>query len=317
MSVGLDAAAGEPVVDIRAHAAEVLVHSGIVGVGVGEPVVLVRAERELVARSAPEDEPGVVHRRRAVAFEGQLEEAYGRGVVEDREQAADRRRVDPGVQEVDEQRGDVARCRHELVLVASPVQRTAQRERVARLEAHEVAGRDHADHGAAVIEHRQMAHAARQHGDARLGGERVGADGVDRRRMMALTGASRETPPTTTFSRRSALVTMPSPSRVRTSTAESPPAVMSAAASEIVVSGAHHGGAPRTTAVTGSVCTCGSGLRERAAYSSASRWVVASQRTPSSRLSSSTPSSPGMQYNEHSVRARTENAGAVRVSRLA
>ena len=83
--------------------------------------------------------------------------------------------------------------------------------------------------------------------------------------MMALTGASRETPPTTTLSRRSTSVTMPSPSRVRTSTAERPSAIIISAASLMVVSGSHNGGAPRTTEVTGSVCTSGRGLRERAA----------------------------------------------------
>ena len=83
--------------------------------------------------------------------------------------------------------------------------------------------------------------------------------------MMALTGASRETPPATTFSRRSTSVTMPSPSRARTRIAERPSAIIISAASLIVVSGSHSGGAPRTTAVTGSVCTSGSGLKERAA----------------------------------------------------
>ena len=60
--------------------------------------------------------------------------------------------------------------------------------------------------------------------------------------MMALTGASRETPPTTTFSRRSASVTMPSPSRARTRIAERPSAVMVVAASPMVVSGSHSSG---------------------------------------------------------------------------
>ncbi len=73
--------------------------------------------------------------------------------------------------------------------------------------------------------------------------------------MMALTGASRETRPTTTFSRRSTSVTMPSPSRVRTRIAERPSAFMSSAASWIVVSASHTWGAPRMTEVTGSVCT--------------------------------------------------------------
>ena len=83
--------------------------------------------------------------------------------------------------------------------------------------------------------------------------------------MMALTGASRETPPATTFSRRSTSVTMPSPSRVRTRTAERPSALIMVAASLIVMSGSQSCGAPRTIEVTGSVCTSGSGLRERAA----------------------------------------------------
>ena len=83
--------------------------------------------------------------------------------------------------------------------------------------------------------------------------------------MMVLTEASRETRPTTTFSRRSPSVTIPSPSRVRTSTADRPSAIIISAAWLMVVSGSHIGGAPRMMELTGSVCTSGSGLRERAA----------------------------------------------------
>ncbi len=217
VGVGLEAAAGEAGVDVLRHPAEVLVDGGVVRVGVGEPVVLVGGERELVARGAAEDEPGVVHRRRAVACEGQLEQARGQGVVEHREHAADQRRVEASVEEVDEQLGHVARRRHELVLVARPLQRAAQRERTARIEAHEVAGGDDADHGA----RRRRAPAggctpsvsmAMLASAARVSAPMV-CTGAD---MMALTGASRETPPITTFSRRSTSVTMPSPSRART-----------------------------------------------------------------------------------------------------
>ena len=83
--------------------------------------------------------------------------------------------------------------------------------------------------------------------------------------MMVWTGASGETRPTTTFSRRSTSVTMPSPGRVDTRMAERPAALIISAASRIGVSGSHSSGVPRTTEVTGSVCTSGSGLSERAA----------------------------------------------------
>ena len=121
---------------------------------------------------------------------------------------------------------------------------------------------------------------------------RMVCTGVD---MMLRTGASRETRPITTFSRRSTSVTMPRPSRVRTRTAERPSSFMSSAARLIGVSASQICGSPRITEVTVRLCTSGNGLRERAAYSSASRCVVASQRMPSSRLSSSTPTSAGMQ----------------------
>ncbi len=57
-------------------------------------------------------------------------------------------RLEAGVEEVHEQLGHVARRGHELVLVARALQRVAQREGIARLEAHEVAGGDDADHAA-------------------------------------------------------------------------------------------------------------------------------------------------------------------------
>ena len=129
VGVGLDAAAGEAVIDVLRHPAEVLAHRGVVGVGVGEPVVLVRGERELVARSAAEDEPGVVHRRRPAARERQVEQARGHGVVEDREHAADRRGLEAGVEEVQEELGHVARRGHELVLIARTLQRSGAARR--------------------------------------------------------------------------------------------------------------------------------------------------------------------------------------------
>ena len=180
--VGLDAAAGEAVVDVLRHPAEVLADLGVVRVGVGEPVVLVRGEREFVARGAPEDEPGEVHRRRAVAFKGELEQACGHGVVEHREHAADQRRVEARVDEVDEQRRHVSRGRRELVLIARALECVAQGEGTPRIEAHQVAGRDDADHAPVLVQHGQMADAVRQHGDAGLRGEGAGADGVHRRR---------------------------------------------------------------------------------------------------------------------------------------
>ena len=133
-----------------------------------------------MARGAAEDQPGVVHRRRAVGCEGQLEQTRGQAVVEHREHPAEHRRVEAGVEKVEKQLGNVAGRRGELVCVARRLQRAAQRERAARFEAHQVAGRYHADHAALLVEHRQVVHALGQHGDAGFRGEGVGSDGVDR-----------------------------------------------------------------------------------------------------------------------------------------
>ena len=48
-------------------------------------------------------------------------------------------------------------------------------------ERHEVAGRQYADHLAFGVEHRQVVDPRGHHGDARLGGQHLGADGVDGR----------------------------------------------------------------------------------------------------------------------------------------
>ena len=87
-----------------------------------------------------------------------------------------------GVEQVDEQMRHVACGLHQIVLAPRRLDRAPQRERAAGVEGHEVAGRQDADHGAVGVEHRHVVHAARHHGDAGLGGQHLGADGVDRRR---------------------------------------------------------------------------------------------------------------------------------------
>ncbi len=178
--VGGEPAAREAAVHILRHEAEVLVHGGVVGVGVGEPVVLVGGQGELAAGGAAEGEPGVGHRRFAEAVGGELEQARGDGVGQHGEHARERGAVEVGVHEVEEQLRHVRRHADELLLVGGPLDRSAQGEGAAAVQRHEVAGRDDADHVLVRVEHGEVVHAGRHHGDAGLGGERLAADGVHR-----------------------------------------------------------------------------------------------------------------------------------------
>ena len=81
MGVGLKPQRAQAGVDVLGQHAEVRVDRGVVGVGVGEAVVLVGGEGELAAGGAAEGKPGVGHRRRAVALIGELEQARGHGVA--------------------------------------------------------------------------------------------------------------------------------------------------------------------------------------------------------------------------------------------
>ena len=60
-----EAALRDAAVDPLGQLLEVLLRPRVVGVGIGEPVVLVRDERHLVPRGAAEGEPGVGHGRRS------------------------------------------------------------------------------------------------------------------------------------------------------------------------------------------------------------------------------------------------------------
>jgi hypothetical protein len=128
--------------------------------------------------------------------------------------------------------------------------------------------------------------------------------------MILATGASLGMPPTTTLSRKSTSVTMPSPSRVRTRIAEWPASMSIWAASWMGVSGSQKSGSLRTREVTGRVRTSGRASMVLADWMSRSRRLPATKRTPSGRLRNSTASSLGMQYSRPSSRARAVNSGA-------
>ena len=66
VGVRLEPAARHGLVHVARQHTEVLVHVGIVGVGVGEAVVLVGGQRELAAGRAAERQPGEGDRRRAM-----------------------------------------------------------------------------------------------------------------------------------------------------------------------------------------------------------------------------------------------------------
>ena len=116
--------------------------------------------------------------------------------------------------------------------------------------------------------------------------------------MMVDTGASRETPESTTLSRKSTSVTMPRPSRSRTSRALRPASDSILAASRMGVSGSQNSGALRTSEVTGRLRTSGRERMVRAAWISRSRWLPASHIRPSGWLSRSKATSLGMQYSD-------------------
>ncbi len=111
--------------------------------------------------------------------------------------------------------------------------------------------------------------------------------------MMVETGASREMSESTTLSRKSTSVTMPRPSRKRTSRALRPASAMILAASRIEVSGSQNSGALRTTEVTGRLRTSGRERMVRAAWIRRSRWLPASHMSPSGCRSRSKATSRG------------------------
>ena len=116
--------------------------------------------------------------------------------------------------------------------------------------------------------------------------------------MISVTGAWRETWPTTTLLRRSTSVTMPwmpLPPGPRTRIAERFSAIMISAASCAVVSGSQNSGLLRVTDVTGSARTSGSARMVPAACSRRSRRLAAIHCRPEGLPSSPTASSRGMQ----------------------
>ena len=135
--------------------------------------------------------------------------------------------------------------------------------------------------------------------------------------MISVTGACRETWPTTTLLRRSTSVTMPwmpLPPGPRTRIAERFSAIMIFAASWTGVSGSQKSGLLRTTDVTGSVRTSGSARMVPAACSRRSRALAAIHVTPAGWVSSFMAAARGRQYSSESSRARTVNSGARPVS---
>ena len=116
--------------------------------------------------------------------------------------------------------------------------------------------------------------------------------------MISVTGAWRETCPTTTLLRRSMSVTMPwmpRPPGPRTRIAERFSAIMTSAASWAVVSGSQNSGLLRVTDVTGRVRTSGSARMVPAACSRRSRRFAAIHWRPAGRPIRLTASSRGMQ----------------------
>ena len=91
--------------------------------------------------------------------------------------------------------------------------RAAQCEGAARIQRHEVAGREDADDAAVGIHDRQVVDAGGHHLDGGLGRKCVGAHRLDRLRHDGLHRRLGERPWARTLSRRSRSVTMPRPSR--------------------------------------------------------------------------------------------------------
>ena len=116
--------------------------------------------------------------------------------------------------------------------------------------------------------------------------------------MISVTGACRETPPTTTLLRRSTSVTMPMmpwPPGPRTRIAERFSAIMIFAASCALVSGSQKSGLLRVTDVTGSVRTSGIARMVPAAWRRRSREFAAIHVSPAGWLSTATATSRGRQ----------------------
>ena len=135
--------------------------------------------------------------------------------------------------------------------------------------------------------------------------------------MISVTGAWRETWPTTTLLRRSTSVTMPwmpRPPGPRTRIAERFSLIRISAACRAVVSGSQNSGLLRVTDVTGSVRTSGVARMVPAACTSRSRESAAIHWMPAGRLRRSTAAARGRQYSSESSRARTVNSGASPVS---
>ncbi len=113
--------------------------------------------------------------------------------------------------------------------------------------------------------------------------------------MMVDTGASRDTPESTTLSRKSTSVTIPRPSRSRTRRALRPASASIRAASWMGVSGSQNSGELRTSEVTGRLRTSGRARMVRAAWIRRSRWLPASHISPSGWLRRAIATSLGMQ----------------------
>ena len=145
MHVQPEAAAAQAFVHVLGQHAEVLLGRRIVRVVVGEPVVLVGDQVELAARGAAEGQPGVADWGLAVLVDGELEDALGHGVVQQREDARDGGRVEVRRHQIEEELRHVCGGLDHLVQRVRVVDRPAQREGTARVERHEAAGREDAD----------------------------------------------------------------------------------------------------------------------------------------------------------------------------
>jgi hypothetical protein len=111
-----------------------------------------------------------------VAHERELDQGDGYGVTEEREDPGDVRRVEVGVEEVDEELGDLGSGLLQLVLAARGEDGLAQGKGAEGVECHEAARRKDADHGSGSVDHRQVVDPRGQHLDARLRRQHVGAD---------------------------------------------------------------------------------------------------------------------------------------------
>ena len=181
--VELEAAEPQALVDLFRHAPEVLVGRGIVGIGVGQAVVLVRGERELAARRAAEGEPCIVDRWPAVPVEGELEQPRSRGVAQQRDDPRHGGRIQVRRRSRSTNSfGTSAAAAATVVHGASGEQGAPQGEGTQRLEAHEAAGREDAEHLAAGIDHGHVIDARLHHGDRGLRRQNVGADRLHRHR---------------------------------------------------------------------------------------------------------------------------------------